>query len=468
MKNYYILHLLIVFSILFISCENYLDIKPKGYVVPSTVEDYERILNDFSLTKLLSDGIEKLSDDYYNPALEEGLQIQDADYRLYFWLNDPYTNASDLQYYSPWNILYNAIYQYNAVINGIDKASGGSQDRKDIAKGRALVGRAICYYYLNNIYGQIPSSTTDKVALGVPLVISNKLTDALPARSSTWLTFDFIVKDLKEGIQLLPTTSSTNYQINKLGAYGWLARTYLSMKEYSKAEEAANEVLKINAKLIDYNTQCERVESNTEEVAYQLKSSSTMKSPALHPENLHVIYFGYTRGMAFQNIANSLVELFDVYDLRRINIIPNEVPAGGKMNYMFMGLQSYEYSAGPTTAEMYLIKAESLARNKKITEALQTLNILRKTRIDQLHYQELSQLSEVATMHAILNERRRELLFRGVRWFDMRRLQNDSQYGFTAQHELGNGQFIKLEPNSPRYTMTIPTTAITQQIVQNP
>lgn len=472
MKKY--IHIIIstVFLSFLSSCEKYLDIIPKGYVIPQTVEDYERILNDISLTKMLSDGIEKLSDDYYAPSLIEGTDVAEVDYRLYFWLASPYSTPSDFQYYSYWNKLYNKIYQYNAVINGIDQASGATDQRRKIAKGRALVGRGICYYYLNNIYGQIPKSLDDESALGVPLVVSNKLTDPLPPRSSTLATFDFIIKDMQEGIKLIPASSLSNYQINQVGAYGWLARTYLTMKSYEKAGEAAAAVLKLNNTLLDYNTQYEVRKSTNAPVFYVPKAGAPIMMPQLNPENLHIIFYDYTRGMAFQQLATQTVQAFDPHDLRRMNIVPTYSSDGniadwdGRFNYM--GALSYEYSAGPTTAEMYLILAESLARLQKFNEAIDQINILRKNRIEQKYYQPLQHITAKGTMTYILKERRTELLFKSTRWFDMRRLQNDPEFGFTAIHELANGKTIKLEPNSLRYTMSIPDRAVNDQITQNP
>src|SRR5699024_6638556 len=106
MKTTYFYILLLISLLSFQSCESYLDIKPKGYVIPQTVEDFERILNDVSLTKFLSDGIEILSDDFYNPSLERDKNVDQVDYRLYAWLKDPYTTPTDYSYYSYWNMIY--------------------------------------------------------------------------------------------------------------------------------------------------------------------------------------------------------------------------------------------------------------------------------------------------------------------------------------------------------------------------
>lgn len=455
------------------SCEKYLDIKPKGYVIPQTVEEYERILNNSILTKMLSDGIERLADDFYDPSLVLGKSMETPDYRLYFWLPSPYSTPTDYLYYSYWDLFYKKIYQYNAIINGVDQATGGTEKRKAILKGRALVGRSICYFYLANLYAQPYDASTASSALGVPLVTSNSLNDKLPARSTVEETFDFILKGFEEGIEEIPISSLTSFELNQAGAYGWLARTYLTMKQYDKAADAAGKALNINDALVDYNKQYEMYQPAEGPAIYIPKNGHIFATPAQQPENLHIIYFDYTRGMAFQNVASDTEALFGQSDLRRMNLVPSYVPYGASLaewdrTYIYMGYRSYEYSAGPTTPEMYLIRAEGAAREGNLENALKALNLLRKNRIIATDYEPIQSAEQKQVLTEIYNERRRELLFKGLRWFDMRRLNSDPEFGFTAEHALADGTTIELQPGSPRYVLTIPDPAVTDEIVQNP
>ncbi|MFD2556797.1 RagB/SusD family nutrient uptake outer membrane protein [Sphingobacterium tabacisoli] len=455
------------------SCEKYLDIKPKGYVIPQTVEEYERILNNAKMTKLLSDGIEQLADDFYNPTLVKDNRIQEVDYRLYFWLPSPYTTPEDYTYNSYWNMMYAAIYQYNAILNGIDQATGATEERKKIARAKALVGRSICYFYLANLYTQQYNETTATSSPGIPLVTSNDITQKLPNRGTVKETFDFILKGFEDAISDLPTTSLSNFEINRAGAYGWLARTYLSMNKYKEARLAAEEALKINSTLVDYNTQYTVFQPEEGPAIYTPKSGHIFIRPDEQPENLNIVYYGYTRGMAFQYIAKETESLFDPKDLRRINLVPSYISnsepyAKWDKKYMYMGYSSYEYSAGPSTPEMQLIKAEGLARNGQVIEALVPLNLLRKNRIATDSYQPIVSTDKNTVLDIIYKERRRELLFKGIRWFDMRRLNSDPDFGFTAKHELADGTFIELKPGNPRYVLSIPDPAITDGITQNP
>jgi len=59
----------------------------------------------------------------------------------------------------------------------------------------------------------------------------------------------------------------------------------------------------------------------------------------------------------------------------------------------------------------------------------------------------------------ILVERRKELVLRNVRWFDLRRLNKDPRLAKTLLRKL-NGQVYQLPPNDPRYTQYIPQSVI--------
>ena len=131
-------------------------------------------------------------------------------------------------------------------------------------------------------------------------------------------------------------------------------------------------------------------------------------------------------------------------------------------------------NAGPSVAEMMLIKAECQARAGEYADAMKTIAPLRKARIATEAYTELTASSKDDAIKKVLQERRRELLM-SMRWYDLKRLNaNDyaaddvtvtrEYYEFNAAAGtvlMDKGvKTYTLEPNSRHYAIPIPKTEI--------
>ncbi|MOA51075.1 SusD family protein [compost metagenome] len=64
-----------------------------------------------------------------------------------------------------------------------------------------------------------------------------------------------------------------------------------------------------------------------------------------------------------------------------------------------------------------------------------------------------------SALDVVLKERRKELLFRGLRWTDLRRLNLDPTTARTPKREL-DGKIYTIEPNSPNYVYPFPDNVI--------
>ena len=114
---------------------------------------------------------------------------------------------------------------------------------------------------------------------------------------------------------------------------------------------------------------------------------------------------------------------------------------------------------GLTTDELYLIRAECYARLNNKDAALSDLNALLVKRWKTGTFVPYTAASADEALKVILHERRKELIYRGLRWMDLRRLNQDSRFAAILQRNL-NGIIYTLPPNDPKYVLPIPDLVI--------
>jgi hypothetical protein len=87
------------------------------------------------------------------------------------------------------------------------------------------------------------------------------------------------------------------------------------------------------------------------------------------------------------------------------------------------------------------------------------LNTLLTARYHAGAFSPLSAASAAEALVLVLKERRKELLFRGLRWSDLRRFNLEKGKEVTLERQL-NGTVHTLPPNDPRYVLPIPDIVI--------
>jgi len=132
-------------------------------------------------------------------------------------------------------------------------------------------------------------------------------------------------------------------------------------------------------------------------------------------------------------------------------------------------------NSGTTVQEMHLIAAECAARGtapNSLATALGHLNQVRRNRYTgtPIESRDFTSTNLSAVFTEVLAERRRELPFHGLRWFDMRRFDMENRMPAVTRTNAQNTVVATLEPHSSRYTLQIPiqVTAFNPDMPQNP
>ncbi len=453
--------------VLFTSCNKFLDVEPKGKVIPTTLDDFIALLSDPYITRTsnnthyFTDEI-KLPDAYRAAASgypgSGPVKAYDFEAELY--------DVSEVD--KDWDYAYKTIYATNSVLSGLENNTETNQAKRNQAKGEALVHRAYTYLTLVNEYAKHYSSSAD-VDMGVPLNLKVDI-NALSARATVKALYTQIEKDLLEAADILPATSNYNTRPNKAAAYGTLARMYLYMGNWAKTEEYASKALAINSFIYDFNN------------FLPTSSPSTITGyPGSSIDKKHIVLlkFGLFGGGYDYNYLYS-DEQYDFFnpvegpnkdnvnDLRQLFGSTSKsawgtIIVGGKGISETAGPYDYNNS-GITTQELILTRAEALARLDKTDLALDDLNTLRKNRIPKGKYADLTAATPADALNLVLRERRIELAFSGLRLADIKRLNLE---GRAIRVTHGNKT---LEPNSPRFVLPIPSKVISlnNNIIQNP
>lgn len=430
-------------------CEkSFLDVKNDvSLAIPKTLEDYQGMLdNSTSLMNLNSSHtLGVISGDELDIRFTNWQNTTISFLKnSYIWEKDALLGEQVLD----WNNGYKRIMNANMVLdalNGIPRSS--DPDAWDHAKGGALFFRAFNFYQLAQLFCKPYTSETAKTDLGIPLRLEADIT-IKSYRATISEVYDQILSDLEESLPLLPNNPSVKMRPSKQAALALLSKVYLNMKRYEEAIKSSNLLLDLNDNLLDYS---------------RFSFGAQYSFPADHgksnPEVIFHCYFGalplLTSGD--MNVAEELLALYDEGDLRK-EVFFSTRPNG---NIFFRGslTGNSPYFTGLTTSEILLIRAESLVMSNRLSEALDNINRLRRFRYSPDKFSALESSDQMAILKWIVDERRKELAFRGVRWEDLRRYNQIPELSKIIVRNLGD-RIYRLEPNSPRYVLSIPQVVI--------
>lgn len=428
----------------------FLDVKSDSSIAsPSTIADYQAILDNgaslmngsqcYLLNIVGSDDYTLSTEVWQN--LPASALIQK---KAYYWSDD----VVDDEIVEDWNRGFSRILHCNIVLEGLQKMSSSERESSEwnTAKGSALFFRAYNFYQLAQTFCPVYEQGSASMEKGLPLRLESDVSKKVP-RSNLAETYRQIIRDLEESLPLLPDMGLIKMRPSKAAALSLLARMYLLMFDYPKAGTYAQQALAIHGELMDYRA---------------LPASAQYPFARDYGEtNTEVIFFAAapTITVLHQNrmdVSEELLALYSPDDLRRTIFYSQ----GSQGNIFFRG-SYFGFTVpfvGITTAELYLMLAESLARSGKAGDAIDLIRMLWTYRARTESIPDyLIQVDDAVRL--VLEERRRELAFRGLRWEDLRRLNKEGQYQKVVSRQIGT-ELYQLEPNSPKYVWPIPWDAI--------
>jgi hypothetical protein len=306
-----------------------------------------------------------------------------------------------------WNRAYIIVYQSNAIIGALTNATTLTPAVQQQLTGEALTIRALCYFYLINLFGDVPLITD-----------TDYRENAIQGRTAKARVYEQLVEDLEKAMALLPATytSTARARINKWAAGALLARIYLYTSELAKAESIATAI--INSGTYSLVTNLNNVFlSSSNETIWQLvrETGNTVEGSMFVPAS--------TTTKPAYAITNGLLNAFEPSDLRKENWVKANVVNNETFYYPYKykvrtNTPITEYLVVFRLAEQWLIRAEANARQNKLQSALDDLNIIRK----RAGLPDANANTKDELLLAIEGERQKEFFAEwGHRWFDLKR-----------------------------------------------
>lgn len=317
-----------------------------------------------------------------------------------------------------WTSAYNIIYLCNSYLEGLAASTAIDSELQVQLEGEARFTRAFTYFYLVNLYGD------------VPLVMSTDYRDnASKPRVAVDEIYEVIVSDLLFSSQNLNATyrNSERTSVNQFAAKALLARVYLFQGNWQGAGELSSEVIEESGTYELLEDLDAVFLANSREAIWQISPLGGGGMVSNTNDGSMFIIDAFFYFFSTLKLDESLVGLFSDEDNRRGNWIGYNTTLNAFFSNKYKVSASsqfpiIEYSMVLRLAEQYLIRAEANVRMGQLDNALDDLNTIRHRAGLPDFEESIQNISEEMLMEAIYLERRKELFTEwGHRWFDLKR-----------------------------------------------
>jgi hypothetical protein len=451
-------------------CDNYLEETPDNRVELNTTEKAAQLLTNayssasYKFTEWMTDNVT------FTTGTVRLLEHNQA----FQWEDVTPDNQDTPSYY--WTSTYDAIAHANEVLAVIDNLPGERAEKRAV-EGEALLTRAYGHFMLVNLFAKHFNPETASADPGIPYVEEPEREFIKQYdRPSVRDVYDKIEDDLLDGIRLVNESfyaNSGKYHFTRNAALAFASRFYLFKGDFEKCVEYSSQMLGSDPNVFIKNIEGLLLQTANPNEFIQEFVSPTDQSNLLMVRNVtnFPVNVGYWPS---PDIINNMYDSnpWFVQDIRTSNEYPIYLRGTGwalaKFEFLFertsltsnVGLY---YTIMPVFRgeEVLLNRAEAYAFANNIPAALADLQIMVNQRYEgdpQLTIQALrnyygSANDLLVTVQFILDERQKEFMHEGLRWFDIRR------YPLSVTHFTQEGP-ITLGEDDPRKVLQIPQAAI--------
>jgi len=432
-------------ALTFASCTDLLDVQPRASIDSVTALTTEDAVN--AAVNGIYDRLQ--STNLYGRdlvAIPEALADNGRATNKSGRLNPEYQNQVNAHFIH-WQTSYFAINQANLVLDALPKVEKMTQANKDFVEAQALFIRGLLYFELMRAYAYEPTVEIKEASKGGVPLLKSGVVDAtqikLEGRASINDVYESIYSDLTNSIAKFTSSgrTATASFANRTAAQAMFSRVALYRGDYTNAAKYATDALATGSvgrfQTRDTYVSAWRSANHPEsifEIQFQTNENIGVNTSLQTTYTTLVASGNRTTTGGFGDLVPTKA-LLDAYE--------SEKDADGKV-IVDVRRSLYELgTAGRGTAEiectkflgrsgqvnldnipvirvseMYLNRAEALARSGNAAGALTDLNVIRT----RAGLPAATGLTGAALITEILKQRRLELAFEGHRFFDMKRL----------------------------------------------
>mgnify|MGYP003308481539 CR=1 FL=1 len=393
------------------SCDKFLDITPTGKVIAHTGEEFRALLTyeykyipeDRGLASFRSD---EFQFDRSSTSSEDYASFFD----IWSW-NDTAQQSTTTQF--GWRRYYHAIYISNYIIEHQNEITDATKNEISQLVGESYMMRAYMHFLLVNLYADAYTACNPQNTRGIPLQLKADV-KTVPSCSSIDSVYQSILSDIDSAIQNMNVSSwdlGLNYRFSIRSAKAIRARVLLYMGNWKDALAQSAEVLEEYGTLVDLT-----------------QKNAVIPCRYDSPENILALEQVMTN--LYKGAGQPSKELVKSYrdgDGRKSNYYKQITSSSTTL----LKGGSNEFCCSIRTAELYLIAAESALETGDTARSVSYLCSLLQMRYSEKAWKgdknkegyesEIRRMSVQELRNTIYEERRKELAFEGLRWFDLRR-----------------------------------------------
>lgn len=469
MKNKIIILSIAALSLLSTSCNKFLETKPTQQIPTSdAITDYRSA--SYAVIGAY-DGLQNIyyyGRDYlvYGDVYTDNVIISPVNSNRFLTEGQWTVTASNGDMQSYYIYTTRAIDRVNQIIKAVEDGTAKMED-KELAyiKGQALAIRGIAHFDMVRMFGQ--KFVGNESSLGVPYLKAPIIKEK-PTRNTVAETYASSIEDLKAAIEMLKVSGpKAPFFITSYAAEALLARVYMAQLDYNSAKPLLKDVIDNGGFSLA---------TNADYVSIWGKSYDSSKEFVLAISNKADDYgatgsIGYIyqeNGYGDLRVPTEVVALFSPTDVRA-KLYTKGVASANK-DWTFVskypnreGANGLSDSPIVRISDVYLMYAECCAYTGDEPTAITYLDKIRQ-RAD------LTAVATTATgdalKDAIFLERRKELLYEGHYFFDLKR------YGMSinSSYKTPGVLFTTITYPNTKLAMPIPQREVDNNpnMVQNP